>query len=162
MVDIDELTGIALDAAIDEMIFNREVLGTVGVYYDPDSFHHFMIPYEYYADVNREGVILRPVYLDQCMCDFKDESEVDYFGHISGCLSVSRPYSEVIQIAWKVVEKLRQQGYGISASDYLDGEYCFSFYPGKTINEFKADGDTMPLAICRAALKAAASRHAGG
>jgi len=73
------------------------------------------------------------------------------------------PYSTDIAAAWAVVEKMEADGWG---HDHLrhsaaaeQPEYRFGFMQsGKGIRSRVADeAETMPLAICRAALKAVAA-----
>ena len=62
-------------------------------------------------------------------------------------------FSGEIAPAFSVVEKLQESGLGFSISDYSPSKgWCAEFY-GKQQNS-KADGETAPLAICRAALLA--------
>ena len=62
-------------------------------------------------------------------------------------------YSGDIAWAWEVVEAMEKRGWWVA--DSVNGYYMtFRVAP----EEFRAHGSTFPLAICRAALKAALSR----
>lgn len=68
-------------------------------------------------------------------------------------------YSTEIAAAWKIVEKMHMTVY-TPGSSYSSGEYdSFSrgLYAAETQDGENGDGDTAPLAVCRAALKWIAS-----
>lgn len=58
------------------------------------------------------------------------------------------PYSTSIEAAWEVVEKMRQREFGFSLNDAWIAWFLAA------PNEYQADADTAPHAICLAALKA--------
>jgi len=62
--------------------------------------------------------------------------------------------STSISAAWEVVEKIRSCGYGFSMSDYSPSTGWHATFHDKAARLDGEDGDTVPLAICRAALKA--------
>ena len=65
--------------------------------------------------------------------------------------------SNDISTAWKVVEKMKENpDVGIALSDYSSGGFCFTFF-GPGMFEYEGDAETVPLAICRAALLAVAA-----
>ena len=168
-MDIDKLeAGWELDALIATKPFGLNVLGNVNVLRDPECCcgQHWMIPFDYYADVADHGVDERPVFLSDCMCEFRDDEDVDYFGHISGCLDVVSPYSTDITAAWKLLtEIVDSTGAAMELMDYGGPEGDFERYAcifvkekrkSSGLTEWGAEGwaNTAPLAICRAALKA--------
>ena len=110
---------------------------------------------------------VRPVYLKECFCDHRDESDIEYFGHSSSCLEVVLPYSTVDAAAWEVVEKLVNDGYcpGLIYDD--NGHWALSLEgtqnvpigpdPQDIATSFFVSADmwcdTAFLAICRTVLK---------
>lgn len=66
-------------------------------------------------------------------------------------------YSTDIAATWEVVEKVASLGCGYMVEDAEEGHIC-TFFKGfkfpRRIDEYEAEADTAPLAICRAALKA--------
>ena len=72
------------------------------------------------------------------------------------------PYSISIAAAWEVVGKMTAPNMGVGGDswklEWLAGSYRASFGYGRKVKDvtyWKAIADTAPLAICRAALKAA-------
>jgi hypothetical protein len=72
------------------------------------------------------------------------------------------PYSTDMAAAWRVVEHFAADGWNISlGKGHGTAEWFANLYhPDDHPNDYEADADTMPLAICRAAL--AALGHAEG
>lgn len=79
----------------------------------------------------------------------------DKFIYMEGSLGYYRfasPYSTDISAAWQVVEKMREKS-GVVLSDFLNNDWsCHFVDAGKEIV-----AETLPLAICRAALLAVSS-----
>lgn len=68
-------------------------------------------------------------------------------------------YSTDIAAAWQVVEKLGDKFHCRISTPFFDGRPCFAGFTRKGTTgwngkpDFEASGDTVPAAICRAALK---------
>lgn len=112
---MDELTaGIDLDILIAEKVMGLDVLGTALVNHDPECCTCLVIPYDGNPGY---GAFERPVYLADCVCEFREEfafaRDVDYFGHHGVCLKVVPPYSTAPAPPWPVVTKM------------LENNYCF-------------------------------------
>ena len=174
-MDIDKLeAGRELDALIAKEIMRLNVLGVSNVHRDPECCcgQHWMIPFDYYAEANAPGAFARYVYLKECFCDHRDESDVDYFGHIASCLEVVLPYSTIDAAIWKLVAELDSRGFVICLLDHLgyeelDGGRLVSMWrcefldegahaadrPRNEIWKGIAQAGTASLAMCRAALK---------
>lgn len=67
-----------------------------------------------------------------------------------------RPYSIDPAAAWQVVERMREDGWQCVISSRADGWYVL-FERGH--DSIDAEADTMPLAVCRAALAAITSKE---
>jgi pentatricopeptide repeat protein len=72
-------------------------------------------------------------------------------------------YSEYIEKAWRVVEKMRERGLYITVvsqkDDYLVTVSEYLSQPSSYVHRFGVRADTAPLAICKAALKAVENDH---
>ena len=95
-----------------------------------------------------DALIAEKVMGYECVCD---EEPVDCPIHNKADLYTLRPYSTDIAAAWGVVEKLRLfvMPWGLDewcAANQRDERLAFS--------DILESGETAPLAICRAALKA--------
>ena len=65
-------------------------------------------------------------------------------------------YSTDIGAAWQVVERMRELNYGIAISD--GPAWSFAVAPNDDAGDVTCElADTLPLAICRAALRAVAT-----
>ena len=67
---------------------------------------------------------------------------------------IPRDYSTDIAAAWEVVGRMRDDWWEL---EFLSGNYRATFQRGERVTDYSypvAEGDTAPLAICRAALKA--------
>ena len=157
-MDTDKLeAGRELDALIAEKVMSLNVLGVVNGERDPEGCfgHHIMIPFEYCP----KDSIETPIYLAHCLCEFREESDIDYFGHTAGCLEVVPWYSTNIAAAWEVVEALNSMKLGWFSLEQFgskgqDEWSALIWVSGGESDCFFADAETVPLAICRMALKA--------
>ncbi len=134
--------GPEMDALIAE-ILGYKVLGIVLCEPSHDS-NGYIIPYW------PEGTVFRPVFLRDCICNLRQPSDIDYFGHSAGCLEVIPEYSEddchVLTILKKYpiwvaeVDPFRENliVWRLSLNNY---EWVFG------------EGKTIALAICRALLQ---------
>lgn len=106
--------GPALDAAV-ARVLGLEVLGTVACYGDPEC-DRYVIPYDgYYTGI---GAVECQVYLAHCVCEFREEWDADYFGHIAGCLEIVAGYSKDVTAAMELA------GWVFAHTNY---EYCSSY-----------------------------------
>jgi len=71
------------------------------------------------------------------------------------------PYSQSITMAWQVVEKMRELGFGSfhDQDDAEGGGFEWGFHNGHKI--FEASSTSAPLAICKAALEALKENNDG-
>ena len=71
-----------------------------------------------------------------------------------------KEYSIDISAAWEVVEKMRANGCGFSTSDYggFRKGWSVTFYNRHGDAPATYEAETLPIAICRAALKAVEGR----
>jgi Phage ABA sandwich domain len=67
-------------------------------------------------------------------------------------------YSTDIAAAWEVVEKMKQRGFGF----WVAGDECWFQHPFAPLNRTSATSTSIPLAICRAALKAISAQEIYG
>lgn len=104
-----------------------------------------------------------------CKCPSEGDLRISAFGVDSkgwfkGCERCRkehpRRYSEDIAAAWEVVEKLKG-GFSLDTDHGKPASWCVNWIVvGETPKHVVAHGDTAPLAICLAALKAVgASRN---
>lgn len=157
-----------LDADVERLVFGREVLGMAACRPWQDGTG-------YYVDdeqASRPDHVMRPVYVGPgCYglgrCTSTDPATT-VFGHWAECLEVVPAYSTDLASAWLVVERMRDRWeFRLTRwHEDLDApEWCALFFDRRLGS---ADGEvyaeTAPLAICRAALAAAAaaSRPGGG
>lgn len=147
------LAGCELDAAVAERVMGLNVLGEAICLPNPEC-GYLEIPYE----ISAHGE-LRPVYLKACQCESKQETDADYFGHIGPCLEVVRFYSTDINAALDTVNRLMSQGWQvdiIGENDVLRWYVCFDNRIGERVVLGQGGAETLPEAICRAALRAVA------
>ena len=141
--------GRELDALVAEKVMGLEVLGqsTIAYIEGETSIHPDSKP-EHWSCYAESG----PIYLQHCVCEFKDEHDEIIYGHIVQCCDAVPLFSEEIGAAWEVVEVLTKKKevtleyYKLPTGD----KWGIAIGMG-TVTGF---GDTAPLAICLAALKA--------
>ena len=154
-----------------------EVLGSVVCQMDPEdsiAWHGSPCPGHPEDDEGKCGLWYPklPVYLKGCHCELLDEEEdlewdkwhEKAFGHYGACMEIVPFYSEYIVAAMEVVERLRAQDWevdirGCYSSPHKCAHPWSAFFVesglGKPFGRMAKDyGDTAPLAICLAALKA--------
>lgn len=75
------------------------------------------------------------------------------------CVIVPRGFSSDILLAMRVVEKLRSEGFSFACTIYQGHLPYASFCKGTAASSRNAEADTLPEAICRAALKATGEKE---
>lgn len=168
-MDIDQLSGLALDEAISVEVFKHKLLGSTTCYFAEGSWG--VAP-----DTNPDGWMCyadtRPVYVDTCHCEpdgpkvdleiYKTEEDrarymrrYTFAGHETICLTPVDTYSESWGSAMGVVRHMKP--YSLSML-YLDDRWIVEMHDA--ITRFKAeviceqfDESGLATAICRAALK---------
>ena len=158
--------GRELDALVAEKVMGLQVLGLANANnYDGDWIvFGDAIP----EGDNNEPVFLRDAEIPCQSCVSWDEwnkerpempEEKLANGHYSSCLEVVPFYSELIGAAWQVVEKLFADGFEVRVNlnhdDYFKNECIISKEYWKEEDDIVVNRvETIPLAICLAALKA--------
>ena len=140
--------GPELDALVETRIFNQEVLGIV--FAEPDYYqsHRWTIPYTrppVGSDLPNSQ--LRPVYLRDCSCEYRQPNDSNYFGHFACCLEVVSARSTNIAAAWEVVQQMLENAYDFELYWAGPGRGFDCHFTGTGL----VRGLTAPLAICRAA-----------
>lgn len=106
----------------------------------------------YYMDFGRKSVA--EGWHNDMMARFPDGRYAENGGHIV-CREIYKRYSEDISAAWEIVEKMCQQYDFVIAKTQGQKPYCQFVYCPKDelkFEEYIAEADTFPVAICRAAL----------
>ena len=152
-----KLAGLEMDVAVARAL-GLDVLGVIGVFPNPVCEGRFIIGFKV------GGNVPRPIYLDDCICEFREPNDRDYFCHHAGCLKVVRQYSTDIAAAWDLIDVMGSEGlilYPLDvSSDNLDETWCARFVTGDEpeVQPWEAGwsgrGDSAAVAICRAFLKA--------
>lgn len=161
-----------LDAQIEQRIFGHTVV-PLGRAWDPSGEGYSILR----PDEDHDGD-LRPMWVRRCMCDLlpqhQDESKWDYsvisreswellaadertefaadravWGHSKHCLDVVPWYSSDISAAWRIVVQLHDR-FGLVLSWNKANPSASFITMGAIIT---AEAETVPLAICLAALK---------
>lgn len=152
-MDIDNMqAGRELDALIAEKVMEHRVLGRANA----DCFD---CDWVIYGEGGSE-----PVYLEECQCEEWKASmaevgiqeEPNIFGHYSCCLKVVPEYSTDIAHAWLAVDRLIPAKADNINISMRFGQWRVDFELEGCILVTSGEGATVPLAICRAALKAVA------
>lgn len=73
--------------------------------------------------------------------------------HIFGLIDILE-FSTCPKAAMEVVEAMRGRGYVVRLDNGLDGTWEAFFYKQTKMEDYYAPGDTMPEAVCKAALLA--------
>lgn len=158
IIKIDEMeAGPELDALVAEHVMKLDVVGFM-----PCMNHghgYYDVPYDGNAG---DFSVVRPICVTNCFCELKDPRDITILGHIAGCLDAIGDYSTDIAAAWKVVEKLHGEisfeicNYLADDTNDVWGWHCQIIYGNSFGN---GNGETAPLAICRAALKCVAPQE---
>lgn len=162
LAQIDALTGRELDAAIERVVFGREILGQAFCCWYPGGEEEVDSDQAPSESHYRTGEAY--VYVDRCGCEFRDpENPYDaavIHGHLWNCLKPCRRYSESIAEAWRVVEWVEAKQYG---KVRLHGSHYHGWHCSVCWGQGDGDGgDSGPMpvwgvtaqeSICRAALK---------
>jgi hypothetical protein len=130
-----------LDVLIAERVMLLEVPGEAPCWQDECSHWHVS-----YLEGEESSEF---VYLNDCVCEFKEETDITYHGHIAGCLEVVPFYSTDLVRAWSVVERVMEKTneFILEWQGATIGWYCW-------FANASVKAQTVPLAICRAALNA--------
>lgn len=153
MPDKEELSGRDLDAMVAGGVMGLQVLGVVPCEYDFED-GSWDAPYDQTARGTLQPIYLKPNY---CGCEFRRAGEVDYSGHSAACVSVVPFFSSSIEVAMKVVEKMREMGWSFACTLY-EGHLPYASFCKQTVASSRnAEAQTLTEAICRAALKAISS-----
>lgn len=143
-----------LDALVAEKVMSLQVLGTVLCERDPED-GSWDAPYEETGRGTPHPIYLKPNY---CGCQFKQVGEADYSGHSAACVSVIPFYSSSIEAVMQVVEKMRTNyAWDIESwsTPAFTGWEVKLWKSGDIVGEDRSE--SLPLAICRAALEAVKS-----
>lgn len=148
--------GNELDALIAEHIFNLQVLGISPCIETTDKAEVWLLN----DKVDWGGRAERlPIYLRECRCAERIPEDEIWNGHISLCVAVVPRYSADIAAAWLVVEKMKvTHGAWVEFEDTWRADFQHGMVGSPHFSKGTGSGDTAPLAICRAALKAVAAK----
>lgn len=147
MIDLDKLVaGPELDALVAEKVMGLRLDGVF-----PIQQHEAggWDPLDENDGIPLAGYQKKPTYRtcgDHPMPPFE-------YKHGSTCRRVVPEYSIDIAAAWEVVEKVRAARFNLLL-DMTWGHQGILAFARERIHEVKVEGGSVPLAICRAALKA--------
>lgn len=177
---VDGLVGRDLDAAVADQVMGYELKGTAACDRDPDCNGLEIMPLSDPPSARGET---HPVYMRQCRCDDYPITHVTYpegpmkrieieantrntaehnadlarWGHSRACLEIVPHYSSDIASAMDVVHKLRvSDGLDIEMESTSDNWEVILWNWERPVG--KAICESLPEAICRAALEAVSSK----
>ena len=140
----EEINSMETGAEMDALVARALGYDVLGIVLCEPTIDGYIIPYR------PEGTVSRPVFLRDCICNLRQPSDIDYFGHFAGCLEVIPEYSEDDCRALIILKK-----YPIWVAE-VDPFRENLIVWHLSLNNYEwvfGEGKTIALAICRALLQ---------